>query len=103
MKKPIILLYLLCSIASQAPAQITRPVQTDNGLLKILLDPNSKTWSLFERQGDAWRVAIAGATVSLAFRDRDSLILSGEKARVTTQTDEFSDEIGKGRRIVMRA
>ncbi|HEY6191907.1 MAG TPA: alpha-galactosidase [Bacteroidota bacterium] len=103
MKKPIILLYLLCSIASQAPAQITRPVQTDNGLLKILLDPNSKTWSLFERQGDAWRVAIAGATVSLAFRDRDSLILSGEQAPVTTKTDEFSDEIGKGRRIVMRA
>lgn len=96
---------LLCAcvlIAHAADSQVGRSFEIDNGLLKLVLDLNSKTWSLFERHGEVWKPVIASATLSLAFHDRDSLILSNEPTQAFAKTDQFSDEIGKGRIVNVR-
>ncbi len=79
--------------------QLPGPFEADNGLLKLGIDRNSKTWNLSEWDGEAWKVVVGGATMSLAFHDRDSLSLISEQAPLSVKTETYSDELGKGKKV----
>ena len=96
---PALLAGILLLNAGARGQQLPKPFELDNGVLKIGIDRNSRTWNLSEWDGGAWRVAMGGATMSLSFHDRDSLALSSEQAPLSVKTEVFSDELGKGKKI----
>lgn len=90
-------------VRSLASPQLSRPVEVDNGLLKISFNSISKTWSLYENQTGGWLPVITGATMSVSFRDRDSLVLTGGQITVTAKSVAAEDRLGKGRAIDVSA
>lgn len=79
--------------------QYSKLIEIDNGLIKISFNKITKTWSLFEFESNLWKPVIFNATLSLSFQNGDSLVLSGESGEIISKTENYSDAIGKGKKL----
>jgi|GEM_PF-2040629 len=87
---------LACIIAH---AQAPKPVDMENGLLKISFDKSSRTWSLYENESNQWKTVISSASISITFQEGDSVFLGNETGEITAKVLPFSDAIGRGKKM----
>lgn len=82
--------------------QVGKRVELENELLKIAFNSPTKTWSLFEREGENWLPVIDGASATVSFRDRDSLLMHRSTGVPATKILPYQDRLGKGRKLDVR-